>query len=281
MLCSKLATRGDGFQFPCGQCLNCKINKRRDWQARLLLEAASHDYGIFVTFTYNNDFGPPPPLLKSHAKFLLASLHIYYPYLRYYLVGEYGGKGGRTHFHAHLFSQIPVLDSVLRKVWIFGSIHVGDTEPASLDYVLGYLLKGSKLIRWPIEHRFPEFRITSKGMGKLALPHLLIDGTELPREFKVFGRTWPVGRYLRDRAKKMGFSVSDTKEKQLEKYEAQTMRALLKNPHASKEDIDAIYKKFVDDKKLKSKILQKKAIRAAYMQEHGYSKMRIKDNETF
>lgn len=279
MLCSKLATRKDGFQFPCGQCQNCRINKRRDWQARLLLEASAHAYGIFVTLTYA-DFGVPSVLDKNHAKVFIGCLRKIYPSLRYYLVGEYGTKTGRAHYHVHLFSDVPILERSLYQVWSYGRIHVGDTEPASLDYVLGYLLKASKVLRWPIEEKFPEFRYYSKGLGKTAFPHLLIDGTTLPREFKVFGRTWPIGRYLRDRAKKMGFEVSERESIALERLEAQALYSLLPDGKFTSEEYESAYKIVEENRKHRSELLKKKAIRAAYMEMHGHVQKANK-NETF
>lgn len=279
MLCAKMATRRDGFKFPCGQCQNCRINKRRDWQSRLLLEAASHEYGIFVTLTFA-DFGTPSVLRKDAIRPFLKSLRKAVPSLRYFAVGEYGTQTGRAHFHAHLFSNVPVSDHLLRSCWPFGRIHVGDTEPASLDYVLGYLLKDSKAVRWPVEKSFPEFRIYSKGLGKLALSHLLIDGTELPREFKVFGRKWPIGRYLRDRAKKMGFEISERDSVTVERLEAQALRSVLADKTLTQEEITAAYDRFVENRQRKSAELQKRAIRAAYLQQHGFVKKGNK-NETF
>lgn len=280
MLCAKLSTRRDGFQFPCGQCTNCKINKRREWQARLLLEAACHENGVFLTLT-TADAGTPHVLNKKYLRDFFASLRTYYPALRYYGVGEYGTLTGRGHYHAHIFSNVVVAPIRISEAWPFGRIHYGDTEPASLDYVLGYLLKDSKIVSWPVELRFPEFRIFSKGIAKHALPHLLIDGTELPREFKVFGRTWPIGRYLRDRAKKMGFTVSERPPVILEKLEAQAMRSLLNRPNLTQEEIKTLYDKFTDDKKVKSAELQKRAIRANYLLQHGHVKKVKNENETF
>lgn len=279
MLCSKLATRKDGFQFPCGQCQNCRINKRRDWQSRLLLEAATHDHGIFVTLTFA-DFGTPSVLRRVYIKEFTDSIRRNSPSVRFYAVGEYGTKLGRAHFHIHLFSDVPILDNHIREAWPYGRIHVGDTEPASLDYVLGYLLKSSKVIRWPIEKQFPEFRYYSQGLGKYALSHLLIDGTELPREFKVFGRKWPIGRYLRDRAKKMGFTVSEREAVVLEKLEANAMRSLLIHPNATSEEKAKAYETFLNRRTEKLAVLRKKAIRAAYLEQHGHVK-KGNTNETF
>lgn len=279
MLCLKMATRGDGFQFPCGQCQNCRINKRREWQARLLLEAASHAFSAFLTLTFS-DRGILPVLRKTDLKFFFRALRKNYPDVRHFSVGEYGSRTGRAHYHSHVFSSVPIPDCVFHTCWPYGNVHVGDTEPASLDYVLGYLLKPKTDFRWPVETRFPEFRAFSRGMAKDALGHLLIDGTELSREFSVFSKKWPVGRYLRDRAKKMGFTVSERKETRLEAFEAQAMRGLLSRPGISQENYEKIYDEFWQQKKLKSQELQKKAIRAAYKNMHGHDQHKVIKNET-
>lgn len=278
MLCAKLATRRDGFQFPCGQCQNCRINKRRDWQSRLLLEAASHEYSAFVTLTFR-DVGTPNFLRRSDVRSFVAAYAEIQP-LRFFAVGEYGSKLGRAHYHIHIFCNRPILDAHVACCWPFGSVHIGNTEPSSLDYTLGYLLKASKEVRWPIEVRYPEFRAYSQGIGKFALPHLLIDGTELPREFKVFGRRWPIGRYLRQRAQKMGFTVSDREAVTLERVEAQAMRSLLADPSLTSEEVADLYDTMLKRRQEKSELLQKKAIRAAYLQAHGYVK-KGNSNETF
>lgn len=261
--------------------MNCRINKRREWQARLLLEASTHDHAIFVTLTLA-DVGTPSVLSKAHLRPFFRSLRQIVPSLRHFSVGEYGSKTGRAHYHAHLFSNTPILDDHIRSCWPYGRVHVGDTEPASLDYVLGYLLKDRKAIRWPIEQRFPEFRSYSKGMGKLAFPHLLIDpGNDplLPREFKVFNRKWPIGRYFREKAKALGYEVVATETAKVEQIEAKAMRSLLLDPKTP-EQVEAAYKKFWEDRKAKSTALRNRAIRAAYLEQHGHVK-KGNTNETF
>lgn len=277
-MCANLATRKDGFQFPCGQCLNCRVNKRREWQSRLLLEASTHACSAFITLTFR-DVGTPNLLRKTDLKHFFRQMRFHYPDLRHFSAGEYGTRFGRAHYHCCIFSKAPLLDDLIRSCWPYGSVDIGNVEPASLDYVLGYLLKDKKQTTWPVEERFPQFRMFSQGMGKLALPHLLVDGHELPREFRVFGRRWPIGRYLRDRAKKMGFSISERESVKLEAYEAQIMRAMLKDPGLSTEQIAKLYDDFVAKREAKSTELKKKAIRDAYRQNHGHS---VKaQNETF
>lgn len=275
MLCAKLATRKDGFQFPCGQCGNCRINNRRAWQARLLLEAACHEYASFITLTLQ-DVGTPSVLLRRYPKAFIRVLARDHDF-RYFLAAEYGGKTGRAHYHVHLFSKLFIPALAVQRAWPFGKIHFGDSEPASLDYVLGYLLKEPS--PWPIAQRYPEFRMHSQGLGKLALGPLLVDGTTLPREFCVFGRKWPIPRYLRDRAKKMGFTVSDTQTTQLEHFEQKALQALWANQTIPFESKEQALLDLYARRKARSAEQQKKAIRAAYMQAHGHLK-RVK-HETF
>lgn len=275
MLCSNMATRRDGFQFPCGQCLNCKINKRRAWQARLLLEAASHEYNCFVTLTFA-PVGNVPVLRRAYSQDFVAALCEAFPGTRYFGVGEYGSLYGRAHYHVHIFSKIPISQYDLSKIWPFGSVDVGSTEPASLDYALGYLLKDRREDLPSIQTRFPEYRFHSQGIGKLALNHLLIDSHTLPREFKVFGRTWPIPRYLRERARKMGLEISDRKEVILQKLETQEMRALLSNPNMDAEQKKTLYDEYWKKQEDKRKLIRDKAVRDYYREKHHHSLKRHK-----
>lgn len=54
MLCKKLV-KMKNVTAPCGQCVFCRINKKREWIARLLLEAASHPQTQFWTLTYEEE----------------------------------------------------------------------------------------------------------------------------------------------------------------------------------------------------------------------------------
>lgn len=68
MLCKKLVQM-KGVTAPCGQCVFCRINKKREWIARLLLEAASHPVNQFWTLTYEEENLPTilPPLPADRA----------------------------------------------------------------------------------------------------------------------------------------------------------------------------------------------------------------------
>lgn len=57
MLCKKMV-QSKGVVHPCGQCTFCRINSKREWIARLLLEAACHPVNQFWTLTYEQESLP-------------------------------------------------------------------------------------------------------------------------------------------------------------------------------------------------------------------------------
>ena len=48
-------TEGRYILLPCGQCMECRINKAREWSVRLVHEAKMHERSSFLTLTYNDD----------------------------------------------------------------------------------------------------------------------------------------------------------------------------------------------------------------------------------
>lgn len=160
MLC-KESVKSKGTVHPCGQCLFCRINQRREWVARLLLEAACHRSNQFVTLTYEDGKLPTQLIpgvatvhsaLKNPAVALQpgtlskTDLTRFFKRLRkvgnfrYYAVGEYGEKMGRPHYHALLFGS-DFTDEELKDCWKFGHVHQGEVNAASVTYCVEYLIK--------------------------------------------------------------------------------------------------------------------------------------------
>lgn len=223
MLCESPFRQG-AAEFGCARCLPCRINARRLWTSRLVLESLVHDTCIFATFTFSEAglYDPSRATTDSgsvsvrEAQLLIKRLRSRLPsgQLRYYIVGEYGDIGGRPHYHAVLFGG-----SCLRGLgttgfsdsWQFGSIHLGFGEPASIGYVVGYVTKGWKRVNHPgLRGRQPEFARMSKipGLGTGALTAIgdwcasragadFISKTgDVPRQIRTGGRLFPLGRYL-------------------------------------------------------------------------------------
>ena len=75
-----------------------------------MLEVMEHEASCFITLTYNDENLPNPPVVsKREAQLFIKRLRkLLYPKLfRYYIVGEYGDKSNRPHYHALLFGVSP------------------------------------------------------------------------------------------------------------------------------------------------------------------------------
>jgi hypothetical protein len=120
MLCKNPFMK-EGIPLGCGQCLPCRINKRRIWATRLALEAQLHENVSFITLTYsdenlfNIDNGTVvlesglPQLNPDHVqKFIKKIRRALEPQkLRMFYVGEYGTETWRPHYHILLFGYPP------------------------------------------------------------------------------------------------------------------------------------------------------------------------------
>jgi len=153
---------------PCGQCMGCRLDKARAWAMRLHVEGLSHTQSCFITLTYDDDNIPEndslnPTDLQRFIKRLrkyLGSTRI-----RYYSVGEYGGKFDRPHYHAIIFGyDFPdrsiyldrgsyTVDNsiILSKLWPHGHATVQNNSLEAAAYVSKYAVKkitGEKAQDW-------------------------------------------------------------------------------------------------------------------------------------
>lgn len=223
MLCESPFRQG-AAEFGCARCLPCRINARRLWTSRLVLESLVHEVCIFATFTFSEEglrdperpTEDPSSVSVREAQLLVKRIRSRLPAheLRYYIVGEYGDTFGRPHYHAVLFggSDLKRLGTDgFSDSWSFGAVHLGFGEPASIGYVVGYITKGW---RQPghkgLKGRHPEFARMSRrpGLGSGALvaigdwcatkqgaAYIAATG-DVPRQIRTGGRMFPLGRYL-------------------------------------------------------------------------------------
>jgi hypothetical protein len=200
----------DATPFPCGRCLHCKINQRRIWTHRIMLELSCHDDGCFVTLTYDDDHIPDPPHLQSDdlTKYLKRLRRRYDKPIRFFAVGEYGDKTERPHYHLALFGVSYLDADIIDKSWGLGFVQVGDLNRKSAGYIAGYVVKKMTSKTDPrLNGRTPEFMRSSRqngGIGFGAVKRIAkklkedknYDGFTI-RDF-TYGKNkkLPLGRYL-------------------------------------------------------------------------------------
>lgn len=128
---------------PCGYCLGCNAKWRKGWVLRMLLEQQSCAHATFLTLTYDPscvpeklDYADISGFLKRLRKNSRASV-------RFFSVGEYGGKTGRPHWHLILFSDQILMEPGLSFLpeWPHGGCVSANAEAASMAYVAGYSMK--------------------------------------------------------------------------------------------------------------------------------------------
>lgn len=223
MLCKKPYMKGV-IACGCGQCVPCRINKKRLWSHRILLESRNSDMNTFVTLTLRDEElidasdipwdGNRPlvgNLVPSDPQKWLKKLRSVVPEeLRYFLVGEYGDATQRPHYHVALFGfpncvygrtrpkSKPCCGpcEIIQKTWGKGNIYLGELNKDSAQYIAGYVTKKwTKEDVWTkqkLKGRHPEFaRMSLKpGIGATVIKKLI--------NFTVPTRSWDAVRKCLD-----------------------------------------------------------------------------------
>ena len=101
----------DGQAFGCGQCMPCRVNKRRIWSHRIMLEGKCWPFNTMATLTYSDENVPRLEdgrgiLVVKHIQDWLKRIRKAYEpeRLRYFACGEYGDNTWRPHYHVMLFN---------------------------------------------------------------------------------------------------------------------------------------------------------------------------------
>lgn len=222
MLCKKPYMLGV-LPCGCGQCLPCRINRRRLWTHRMMLESVKHVSSSFVTLTYSQEKLPSgstlvPDDARNWLKRLRKALSPHQ--IRYYLVGEYGDESWRPHYHAAIFGLDPILGGgddgrkgVVAETWKAGHTYTGDLTPQSASYICGYVTKKLTSKKDPrLMGRYPEFaRMSLKpGIGAPAMMDVashfgdhsleyIAAELDVPSSLQVGKKKQPLGRYLKSK----------------------------------------------------------------------------------
>lgn len=211
MLCSKPYRRG-AQEFGCGQCMPCRINKRREWSARIQVEAAAFADSSFATLTYADDKLPPAQSL-SRRDYRLFTKGIGY---RYFGVGEYGDLGGRPHYHFVLFGCPATVDRMLwlEERWAKGRTHLVPMSRELANYISGYVTKKLRKLDDPrlSPGQAPEFASMSRrpALATWAVSQLaarqsvaaILEKLDVDSSVRVNGKVTELGRTINDKVRK-------------------------------------------------------------------------------
>jgi len=199
----KLPPSGKHFQEilrDCGQCSGCRIRRRMDWATRLTHEAQFHHHAFFVTLTYSDEHLPENGSLEpAHISEFVKNYRNQFrgQKVRYFGVGEYGGKLARPHLHLIIYGpdiaqkSIQYVDyaasqfnaefrkmfgdtginhytsPLLAKCWPYGIAEFTHAAPATMQYVTKFhvdKVTGDKA-ESHYEGRQPEFSRMSRQPG--------------------------------------------------------------------------------------------------------------------
>jgi len=154
-------TGGKRLGVPCGRCVGCRLERSRQWAARIMLESSMHESNLFITLTYRDSelvYGG-----ASHGILVPRHLELFWKRLRkwtrtrigYYACGEYGDKSNRPHYHACVFGlDFPdktfykakngnnlYSSRILDDLWSHGKCYFGTVTFESAAYVARYIMK--------------------------------------------------------------------------------------------------------------------------------------------
>lgn len=262
MLCRKpYVTKG--IAHGCGQCLPCRVKKQTLWAHRIELEALTHDRNCFVTLTYNpenlpvvSDSDARPTLRPRDVTLWLKRLRkaVSPVQIRYFVVGEYGTKGERPHYHAVLFNfagchygrtrrigygSTPRQDccpncEFIAQTWGLGFIELGELNQKTANYCARYVIKKMTMDDdHRLEGRHPEFTRMSRQNGGLGFPALDVVAetirnqpnydlaSDVPHSLLHGKKQKPLGRYLRRKLRQKLGKDENTPQITLNQMEAQ------------------------------------------------------------
>lgn len=185
------------IQIPCGRCLNCQIDKRRQWEERAEYEYKQKLTGSFITLTYadenlikcrkidnenNNQFSLCKEHLQKYIEEVRAKVkEIWKPEnnvlcnkeFSYIACGEYGESNKelpRPHYHILMFGLDYIYcKKILEEAWKGGIVDIRPILKGGIRYILKYMDKQLNEIENfnKYDRIFKErpFKTQSKGFG--------------------------------------------------------------------------------------------------------------------
>lgn len=156
----------------CGECIECRKAKQREWRVRLLEEIKHDKTGKFVTLTFNEEsLSELRKIAKTDEANAVATIAIrrflerwrkkYKKSVKHWLITELGHKGTeRIHLHGILFTEAE--EEEIKERWGYGNIHVGyNMGDRCINYIIKYVTKTDN------DHKgFKGKILLSAGIGK-------------------------------------------------------------------------------------------------------------------
>lgn len=169
---------GQTMALPCSKCPACAKRRISGWSFRLRKQGEISNSAHFVTLTYDTEHVPITKngymsLRKSDVQKFMKRLRKIHETdkekktIKYYAVGEYGGKTNRPHYHIIIYNANV---EYIERAWALenkriGNIFVGNVQGASIGYTLKYISKEKKIPQHKNDDRVKEFSLMSKGLG--------------------------------------------------------------------------------------------------------------------
>lgn len=129
----RLKAKGEPYEYkfiPCGVCIGCRAEERKNWALRIELEAKKYKHNYFLTLTYDNNHINIPEtwispktgeefyndgswtgtLIKEDLTRFMKSIRkwferdYFHTGTKFYAVGEYGERTQRPHYHILLLN---------------------------------------------------------------------------------------------------------------------------------------------------------------------------------
>lgn len=173
------------YLVPCGKCLACRINRRREWTARLQQELIYSKSAYFVTLTYDDahlphDDSGNQSVSKRDVQLFIKRLRKHYGEgLRYFLNSEYGPETLRPHYHCIIYNlpedlpsksrqcvrfwngrkSIFYLNDKLTELWQNGDVEFSDVTKERCGYCAKYFVSRQDVP----DYLTPNFSLISKG----------------------------------------------------------------------------------------------------------------------
>jgi hypothetical protein len=201
-------------EVPCGRCINCRVNKSRDWATRIGLEVDDclrrGLSSTFLTLTYSPENERQSFVKKDIQSFLKRLRKAIHPQtFRYYCAGEIGPRGGRYHWHMIIIGYAPPRQEwvsyrrtsqgelfthpIFDKTWGLGFHTFSEVTDATINYVTSYITE-------KFDNVDENGVVTSSGVAMMSLRPGIGKGLIKSTDYSSLtrnGRLVPLPRYLR------------------------------------------------------------------------------------